>query len=214
MGMAHHNLLVSALNTDRWEAGLGHAERAVSLYKTGHPRFPLLAQDAALLWSRLGFYSSALPVYERVLPFVEDQRERILVLGNLARAAAAVHDRIRYERAAREVLHLAGVDTEMSAPALYHTAEGARSFGEISRAEQLGARALDLALSRKDSRGATLARGLLDALRNGRGPDQDVVPDEGSAVDSARETVLRKLQKQPAPGLSPREVPPEQYPTD
>lgn len=88
MGMAHHNLLVSALNTDKWEAALGHAERAVSLYKTGHPRFPLLAQDAALLWSRMGFYSSALPVYERVLPFVEHQRERILVLGNLARAAA------------------------------------------------------------------------------------------------------------------------------
>ncbi len=127
MGMAYHNLLVAALNTERWDEAIGYAERAVALYKTGHPRFPLLAQDAALLWSSLGYYSSALPIYERVLPFVEHQRETILVLGNIARAAAAVHDRIRYERAAREVLHLAAVDTEMSAPALYHTAEGARA---------------------------------------------------------------------------------------
>ena len=213
-GMAHHDLLVLTLNTGRWSEAVLHGERAVALYKTGHPRFPLLAQDIALLWSRLGFFSSALPVYERVLPFVAHQRERILVLGNLARAAAAVHDRIRYERAAREVLILAGEDAEMSAPALYHIAEGARSLAEAKRAEQLAARALDVAIARQDGTVVELARALLIALPDTTSADTDQVPDEGDPVDSTRQIILRKLEKQPHESSRSIVIPPERFPTD
>ncbi|HLL46712.1 MAG TPA: tetratricopeptide repeat protein [Longimicrobiaceae bacterium] len=213
-GSAHHNLLLVTVHMERWPEAIDHAREAVVLYKDGHPRFPLLAFDVAYLWCRQGYYSSALPVFEKILPWVEHQRERILVLASLARSAAAVRDHIRYVRATREVLGLAAVDTEMTASALYHVAEGARCFHEWEKSEQFARRALQLAYCRKNSTVVGLAERLLEALKTNEPGDLDLVPDEGDSVDATREMILRKLRKQPAQDLSSGAGLPERYPTE
>ena len=198
----------------RWREALEHAKQAVRLYTNGHPRFPLLAFDVAFMWSWLGHFSSALPIFEKTLPFVEHQPERILVLASLARSAAAVRDHIRYVRASNEVLRITAHNTEMAASSLYHIAEGARSFQQWDRAEELATRALEIAHLRRDADVIELSERLLMALQKMEPGDVDFVPEEGGIVDATREMILRKFQKQPAPELSSGAVRPEQYPID
>lgn len=213
-GSAHHDLLLVMVGLERWSEALDHAKQAVALYKDGHPRFPILAHDVAFMWSSLGYFSSALPIYEKVLPFVEYQRERILVLASLARSAAAVRDHIRYVRAANAVLQMAATDTEMVASSMYHLAQGARSFQQWERAEELAGRALHVAQKRNDLDIIRLSERLLVELQNRVAGDLDIVPEQGDIVDATRELILHKLQKQPAPALSSGAVPPERYPLD
>ena len=212
MGTGFHDLFLVAVHLERWDDALRFAKNAVSFYENGHPRFPLLAHDLAFFWNRLGYYSSALPVVEKVLPFVGHLRERILVLATLARSAAAVRDHLRFQRAAREVIALAKTDSEMSASSLYHLAEGARCFQDWEFSEQLARMALEAAHARKNG---TII-GWAEALLSGAIPqhlpgDYDTIPEDGSAVDEIRELILEKLKKQPPPDLSGA-VPLERYP--
>lgn len=212
-GAAYHDLLLVTVHLERWTEALEYAKQAVELYREGHPRLPLLGFDIAFMWSRRGYHSSALPIFEKILPWVEYQRERILVLASLARSAAAVRDHIRYSRAAREVLALAAADTEMAASSLYHIAEGARCFQDWERARQLATRAFDLATARKNGTVVELAGHLLNCLDRRQPGEVDVVPEQDDIVDVTRELFLRKIRKQPAPELLSGAVPPEQYPT-
>ena len=213
-GAGYHDLLMVTVHLERWPEALEHAKQAATLYKDGHPRFPLLAFDIAFMWCRQGYFSSALPILEKILPWVEHQRERILVLASLARSAGAVRDHIRYVRAAREVLAMAAVDTEMTASSLYHIAEGARCFYEWDRAQQLATRSLELARKRDNATVMELSERLLIALAAREPGDIDAIPEEGSVVDATRELIMRKLEKQPPPELSSEGGPPERYPKD
>jgi tetratricopeptide (TPR) repeat protein len=213
-GSGFHDLLLVAVHMERWDDALEYAKKAVEYYKRGHPRFPLLAHDVAFFWTRRGYYSSALPVVERILPWVEHQRERILVLATLVRCAAAVRDHLRYQRVAREVRELAASDTEMSASSLYHLAEGARCFHDWETAEQLGRRALDLAIARKNGTIVRWAETLLAEVASRIPGEYDAIPEEGSVVDETRELILYKLRHQPPPDPNARPVPPDKYPTD
>ncbi|HEU0013869.1 MAG TPA: hypothetical protein VFQ45_09300, partial [Longimicrobium sp.] len=166
----------------------------------------------AFLIHTLGHYSSALPVLEKVLPLVPFQRERILVLASTARAAGAVRDRLRFERTAAAVVELAAEDSEMSAGALYHVAQGARSFEQWERAAELAARARRSAAARGNQTVAALAGALLSELQRREGGDEDRIPPEGGEVDRMVALVLKRLQKHTAP-RDRRAVPPERFPT-
>ncbi|MET0398392.1 MAG: tetratricopeptide repeat protein [Longimicrobiaceae bacterium] len=209
---AHHNLIGVTYEQGRVNEALQHAELAARLYPVGHPFFPRLAHDIGFLWLKQDYFSSALLLFEKVLPWVERQRERILALASLARSAAAVKDHIRFERAATEVLAMAAADNELAASSLYHVAEGERSFWKWDRAELLAQRALRLAEERQNETVVRLARSLLEAVAIHRTGDVDLVPPEQSITDRITTMVLEKLQKQPAPELSSGAVRPEQYP--
>lgn len=213
-GTGFHDLLLVAVHLERWEAALNFAKLAVEHYKVGHPRFPLLAHDVAFMWCRHGFYSSALPVFEEVLPYAVHQRERILVLASIARSAAVVRDRLRFERAAQGVLQMAEGDAEMTASSLYHVGEGARCFMEWERAEELARRALAVAQLRRNATVVRLAGELLEAVARREEAERDRIPEEGGIVDAVRLLILSKLRKQPAPSPTPRVVNLENYPTD
>jgi hypothetical protein len=213
-GSGFHDLFMVAVHLERWDDALQFAKNSVELYKVGHPRFPLLAHDVAFFWTRRGYYSSALPVVERILPWVERQRERILVLATLARCTAAVRDHLRYQRVAREVMALADTDPEMAASSLFHLAEGARCFHDWQAAEQLGRRALEAAIARQNGTIIQWAESLLASVGNRIPGEYDTIPEDGSIVDETREMILRKLLRQPPPEAGYRPVPPEQYPTD
>jgi len=211
---AYHDLMTIAIHTERFEEAASFAANAVAFYRSDHPRLAALAHDVAFLWGKLGYFSSAAPLYEAVLSFISLQVERVVVLANLARAAGACRDRLRYERAFQAVEKLTQNGASIPASAFYHLAEGCRSFEEWERAE----RYCGLALANAKERGNALIVAQAEKLSKELGErapgDQDIVPPEGGEVDALRDTLIRKLRKQAAPGGAPGAIPPEKYPIE
>lgn len=212
---AYHDLLGVAVHSGRYLDAIEHAGKAADLYPAKHPAIPHLAYDIGYLWMRLSYFSSAIYLIEKALPWLKVQQSyRVLGLAALARATAAVHDRIRYERAAAQVLQIVAAGSERSAAALYHVAEGARYFEQWDRAESLGARALDVAMRVGNRTVVSLASALLAALPGRTQGPEDLLPEEAGIIDKTTTKVLKKLAKQPAPDSSGTVLFPERYPTD
>ncbi|HEU0052916.1 MAG TPA: tetratricopeptide repeat protein [Longimicrobium sp.] len=209
---AFHNLLGVTYETGRPAEALEHLRRATEFYGQDHPRFPPFVYDAGFYLLREGFFSSALLVFQKVLPWVETERVGILARSAYARAAAAVKDHIRFHRMSNVVLSMVAVDDEGSANALYQLAEGARSFLDWERAKALATRALELA-KRSDASTIPFAESLLRAIDTKAPGDLDRVPEEGDPVDWITQEIMRKLDHRTTPPGS-RAVPPEHYPTD
>lgn len=212
-GAAHHDLLGVLIAAGRYEEAVQHAERAVQFYPTRHPRIPNLTYDIGFLWMQLGYFSSAIYLFEKILPWFENRPLRVLVVAALARSTAAVHDRIRFERALTQTLRLVEDGADMAAASLYHISEGARYFEQWDRAGLWARQALEEADRTSNESVRIAAAQLLSILPlRTQGPD-DIVPAEGDQVDRITSRVLKKFAKQPAPENSEAVLFPEQYPT-
>jgi tetratricopeptide (TPR) repeat protein len=210
-GLASHCLLGVAIASERYEVAMQRAVEAARLYAAHHPRLPVLAHDAAFAIAAQGFYSSALPVLMKTLPLMGAARERILVLATLARSAAAAGDRVRFERAAQEVLRMVAGGAEMAESSVFHVAQGARSFEQWERAGLLARQALSLATRSGNAYIVAAAQALIgDVAERARG-DLDVIPEEGGPVDALVELLLTRLRKHTAPPDG-RAVPVEKFP--
>jgi hypothetical protein len=164
-------------------------------------------------WSRQGYYSSAIPLYDLVLESIHLTTERVVVLANLARAAGACRDRLRYERAFRSIESTRAQCVNMPASALYHTAEGCRAFEEWDRASLYCELAIDAARSRGNALVLERASRLAGELTSRLAGDRDAVPEDEGEIDAIREKLERKLRRIP-PSVRARAVPPEKYPID
>lgn len=210
-GAAKHDLFALAATSGRCDEALVHLRDAARLYATHHPRLPMFAHDAAFLLNRLGHFSGALRVMERVMPLVQQVPERILGCATVARAAGAVRDRARFEAAAGEVLALSAADSEMVASSLAHVGQGARCFGEWDRAAGLAREALRRAEAWDDKTAAALAAELLRAVEAREPGDVEAVPPAGAEVEQIVAALLRRLERHTAP-RDRRAVPPEKFP--
>jgi tetratricopeptide (TPR) repeat protein len=206
---AYHDLMTVKIHTHRLEEAWQHARDALALYRTDHPRFPALLHDIAYLWSMMGLFSSALVIYVRVLAMMSRRRERITVQANIARAAAAAHDRVYYVRAKTEVIQ--AVESEgadfVPVSALYHLARACQTYEEWNLAERLAS----LVVERSSGRWLARAQALEASLAAREAGDVDALPAEGSEVDQVREALLRRLSKHGAEG-DDEAMPPERYP--
>ena len=203
---ANHNLLLLKLYRENFDEAWGHAKDAVSCYTRDHPRLPALAHDIALLYSRLGYHSSAMPVFEAVLPTMRQVYERTIVLANVARAAAACRDRPRYERATLEIARLVETGHGVSVSASYNLACAAHTYEDRSRAEKLIA---DVLATRPEGHYRGIAESLADAIRNGAPGENNLIPTVGSEIDSLRDELLHHLNNFETP---PEFATPEKYP--
>lgn len=210
-GLARHCLLGVAIASGRYDVAMREAREAVRLYAAHHPRFPVLAHDVAFAIAAQGYYSSALPVLVKTLPLMGVSRERILVLASLARAAGAARDRVRFERAAAEVLRMAENGAEMSDSSVYQVAQGARSFEQWERADALARRAHALAGQSGNGYILGAAGELIAEVAARAAGDVDLIPDEGGDVDRLVELLLARLGKHTAPPDG-RAVPVEKFP--
>ncbi|HEX8271684.1 MAG TPA: hypothetical protein VF615_03465 [Longimicrobiaceae bacterium] len=211
-GAAHHDLLGVLIAAERHEEAVQHADRAVQFYPTKHPRIPNLTYDIGFLWMQLGYFSSAIYLFEKILPWFESQPLRLLVVAALARSTAAVHDRIRFERAVSQALRLVEDGADRAAASLYHIAEGARYFEQWDRAEVWARQALQEADRTGNQSVRRAAVGLLSILPLQTQGPEDIVPAEGDQVDRITSRVLKKFAKQPAPDHSEAVLFPERYP--
>jgi tetratricopeptide (TPR) repeat protein len=205
---AAHEIMAALAYQERYDEAWLHARSAITMYKLTHPRFPVLAHDVAVLWMRLGYFSNALPVIERIMPWMQRADDHALGVANLARASAACGDRIRYERAIREFVELSQSEPLIPPSAVYHAARAAQTAQDWPRADEL-ARLVQATASDKNK---PAARSLHQQIRARIPGDVDRIPDLDSDFDTFRESLLKKLSRCAATAPPPAAPPPENYP--
>lgn len=170
-GMALHDLFVMASASGEVESAEELATDALAAYGPGHPRLPVLAHDVAYHWLERGYFGPALSVFAAVLPHIERPAERIGVLADTARAAAAIGASQIFDDAVREVLSLAErPDTsETAAQAMLDIAHGAATLKDWPRAESAARRAIEIATARNEARTRLAAESVLESVQRGRG---------------------------------------------
>jgi tetratricopeptide (TPR) repeat protein len=89
---AHHNMIPLAAQARDFNAGQAHIVAAYKLYGKDATVIRLAA-DAAAFWAWFGYFQLARSVYTSVVDRIEQLPDRVQVLANIGRAAAAVGDR-------------------------------------------------------------------------------------------------------------------------
>lgn len=186
-GMALHDLFVMAGASGDMEGAEELATAALAAYGPGHPRLPVLAHDVAYHWLERGYFGPALAVFRAVLPHIERPAERIGVLADMARAAAATGASQIFDDAVREVLSLAErPDTsETAAQAMLDISHGAATLKDWPRAEATARRAIEIATQRNEARTRLAAESVLESVQRGRGVQPAPVPVPETAGASA-----------------------------
>jgi tetratricopeptide (TPR) repeat protein len=197
---AQHDLLTIASDTGRYRDGTAHAKEALELYSQKHGRVPYLVHDYAYLLICNGFFGSAVPLLEAVLGYIVQPRERVLVMGNLARCVAALGDRKRFDSAVGEVLRLAAQSEEFAAAALLHVAEGAHALGEWDRAESLATHALEVATRLGHETPRQRAAALLERTARREPGDAALEPPNPGEVRELTAVLLSRLSRIGAAG--------------
>jgi len=205
---AAHEIMAALAYQQRYDEAWLHARSAITMYKLSHPRFPVLAHDVAVLWTRLGYFSNALPIFERIMPWMQRVDDHALGVANIARASAACGDRIRYERAIREFVGLLQSKAIISPSAVYHGARAAQTAQDWQRADELAR----LSLARAAEKNKPSARALREEIQARTPGDVDRIPDLDSDFDTFRESLLKKLSRCAAPAPPWTAPPPENYP--
>lgn len=134
---AHHNMMLLAAETEVYRLGERHARKALALFPVRHHRIPYFVHDYGHLLLMSGLFTPALHLLDFTLPYFTSPAERLLVSSSVAWAAAGLRNRSRYDTASQEVLAHASRYTEHAPAALRVLADGARAFGDWSRAAQL-----------------------------------------------------------------------------
>jgi hypothetical protein len=200
-GMALHDLFVIADETGRDEQAEEYARQAFRAYGPTHASLPSLAHDVAYFWMQRGHFQRAMEVFHALEAHLSTPRERLVLISNLARAAAGVSNRDLFRRAWTQVYRLSKESELQSvAPnALLELAFGAASLSEWDRAEQAGQESFELAQKFGQGKTRFRAEALLDSIRTGRAAQERVAVGRGSPKGDALATdFVRSLGGTPA----------------
>lgn len=149
--MILHDLFTVEMECNRHEEAEQYALASLYGYGVGHRNVPILACDIAIFWiESQGRFEEALGVLHRILPQLHGE-VRLLMLGQIARAAGATGDADVYEGAYYEVM---ATPEEMPrlVDALHALAHGAVNLGRLDEAERVAGRALVIATARRESK--------------------------------------------------------------
>ncbi len=166
LAMAHHDLFVVGILTDRFSEAEFHAQQAFTAYGSDHPNLLRLAYDVSHWWTQQGQFSRAIEVLNVLRDRFPDPERQLHVLASTARAAGALNDASVFSDAwirAWELIE-GGVAQHLRAAAALELGLGALSLGRREDAERALVSAQDAARELRD--GDTLARAdaALDAL--------------------------------------------------
>lgn len=195
-GKARHDMMTICTDVSAFDLGIDYAREVLELYPVGDPVFPYFVHDFAFLLLRAGSFQLAAELLSSAVAFIPDHR-RLLIYGTMARAAAGLGERERYERLAVEVQARAETSEEGAAAAFVRLADGARQYGEWERAERLAGAALVIAHRRNEGQPQRLAHLVLDriSIRDSTAPVTLLRRDAGALVPQ----FLARLQKHSAP---------------
>jgi tetratricopeptide (TPR) repeat protein len=199
-GMALHALFGVSVEAGREQEAGELARVAYNAYGAHSRHVPRLAQDVAYWWITQGYFSRAVPVLRSLLPHLPQPADRLMVFGNIARAAGGLGDRETFREAWVEcfdLLHNAAVD-ERAAQGLLDLAYGAASLGLWDKAEMAAREALEIGSRRQEAKIRLTAESVIESVRHHRGLEtrrRAAEADEKAAADaSLAEEFVRSLQ--------------------
>lgn len=199
---AHHDLLLLCAELGCHTEAEEHARRALALYPLAHPRVPYLVHDFAFLLVRQRHHIQALALFEQLTQKMGRPKERALLWGSLAWAAAGAGSRERFQEAEAHALQLVEEGDQDYAPgALLHLAEGARALWEWKLAAAHARAAADLAAARLDTALQREAAELLELIEERR-PAEPLEPVAGAVVEMLSRCMARSLKAGRAPARS------------
>jgi tetratricopeptide (TPR) repeat protein len=195
-GKARHDMMTICTDISAFDLGIDYATEALSLYPVDDPVFPYFVHDFAFLLLQAGSFRMADELLSAAVKFIPDHR-RLLIYGTMARTAAGLGDKERYENLSLEVQRRAVRSDEGAAAAYVRLADGARQYREWDRAEQLAGTALVIAHRRHEGQPQRLAHHVLDrvSVRDGAAPAAPLRRDAAALIPR----FLGRLQKHSAP---------------
>lgn len=196
-GAARHNLMTLALELGKFDEAQDHALAAFRFYGRQHDRMPYFAHDVAQLWAWQGYFAASYPVFRAAAPFISHPKERIKILANLGRAAAALGESDVFFESWHGVTAYVPQPNEHLAEAYVNIGEGALLLGLLSQAHDVASRALTLARQRGEASTEAQAEALLWKVRS---PTPPPPPQEApDSVKALSRWLLRTLQERAAP---------------
>jgi tetratricopeptide (TPR) repeat protein len=198
-GKARHDLMTICTDVSAFDLGIDYAAEVLRLYPVDDPVFPYFVHDFAFLLLQAGGFQFADDLLSAAVQFIPDHR-RLLIYGTMARTAAALGDRERYESLSLEVQRRAAISEEGAAAAYVRLADGARQYGEWERAERLAGTALVIAHKRHEGQPQRLAHRVLDrvSIRDSAAPAAPLHRNVAALMPQ----FLGRLQKHSAPAES------------
>lgn len=204
-GAALQDLFGVAIDAGRVEDAHAYARAAYEAYGAHSPALVRLAQDVAYWWITQGYFGRALPVLNSLLPHLPQPSDRLMVFGNIARAAGGLGDRETFRGAWDEcfdLLHNAAVD-ERAAQGLLDLAHGAASLSLWDKAEMAARASLEVGSRRSEGTIRLAADALIESVRHHRTVETRKAaaqPEALEAVDTLVEDFLRSFQTAGAGG--------------
>ena len=199
-GKAQHDLLLIEAESGNYVSGEKCARSVLEYYPRVYERIPHFVHDYAYLLVRHGYFRPALPLAEAALSWIEKPYERIAVLATIARAAAGVRERTKYDEAASELLCISEETEVNAAAALIALAEGAAAWGEWNDAKLLAERAREIAERRREGDPLRRTLNLLVKIERKEAPDEAIqAPPANARIQETAAACLRRLHRQHAP---------------
>lgn len=194
-GVALHNLFAVATEMLDFGRGLQYALAAFQRYGPEHPRFPMLVHDVGLFWILQGCFSRATAVLQSVLPRFDLPTDKVLVLANLARAAAATGNRELYERSYADSLALLpqAPSPERTAQVWMNLARAAASAGDHDRAQSAAHTALEVAGRLHLGQIRLEVESLIAAIGAARAAGRVLLPNEPAGPDPSGEALAQNI---------------------
>jgi len=199
-GAALQDLFGVAIDTGRVDEAHQLARSAFEAYGPNSPALVRLAQDVAYWWITLGYFGRALPVLHSLLPHLPHPSDRLMVFGNIARAAGGQGDREGFRAAWDEcfdLLHTNAAVDERAAQGLLDLAHGAASLSLWDKAEMAARSAMEVGSRRHEAKIRLSAEALIESVRHHRTLETRKAaaqPEPVEAVDTLVEDFLRSFQ--------------------
>ncbi|HEX8394518.1 MAG TPA: hypothetical protein VF665_19380 [Longimicrobium sp.] len=195
-GMALHDLFGVMVEANRPDEAQQLARAAFEAYGPRNPKQLRLAQDVAYWWITQGQFARAVPVLTSLLPHLPEPSDRLMVLGNLARAAGGLGDRAGFREAwdgCHDLLDNAQVD-ERAAQGMLDLGHGAASLALWEKAETAAREALEIGARRQEGKVRLSAEALLESVRHHRVVDtRRRLPSAPEAGTALAEDLVRTL---------------------
>jgi hypothetical protein len=169
-GDALYDLCVINLYARDEKQAMKYARQAMVAYGPGHSQVYKLANDVAWFWmDSFGRFENAAYVFVALLDYIWDPPFRILLFGNLTRAAAGARWTAMFEHMWTQTYTLIRqqISRQGHAAALTQLALGAGNLEMWERASLAAGEALDIARERKEGELVVLAESILIAIQNG-----------------------------------------------
>jgi tetratricopeptide (TPR) repeat protein len=167
-GDALYDLAIMHFEMEHAILGSDYARQALLAYGAGHARVMRLAHDVALFWlDSVGDFRNAKDTFQELLQHVWEPADRVVILANLARAAAGMGDESVFEATWNETWALMRrQDTrDGHAAAMIQLAHGAASFGYWSRVAIAATEAHSLSRERGEGKCQLIAERMLEIVR-------------------------------------------------